>query len=165
MFIRRLLQRTPTPVMAAVLVVALLTGSVAAEPVTIGTVSAASDVAFYLAETRGYFKEVGIEPVTTPFASAAQMIAPLGAGQLDVGGGTVAAGLYNGVSRGINLRIVADKGSIKPGYEYSTLVVRKDLVDSGAYKSLGDLRGRKLAAAAQGTGSESSLKRSSMDHV
>jgi NitT/TauT family transport system substrate-binding protein len=85
------------------------------------------------------------------------MIAPLGTGQLDVGGGTVAAGLYNGVSRGINLRIVADKGSIKPGYEYSTLVVRKDLVDSGAYKSLRDLKGRKLAAAAQGAGSESSL--------
>ncbi len=157
MFIRQLLQRTPASAMAAALAVVVLAGPLAAEPVTIGTVNTASDVAFYLAETRGYFKEVGIEPVTTPFASAAQMIAPLGAGQLDVGGGTVAAGLYNGVSRGINLRIVADKGSIKPGYEYSTLVVRKDLVDSGAYKSLRDLKGRKLAAAAEGTGSESSL--------
>ncbi|MDB5649315.1 MAG: transporter substrate-binding protein [Hyphomicrobiales bacterium] len=86
-----------------------------------------------------------------------EMGAPLGTGQLDVGSGTVAAGLYNGVSRGINLRVVADKGSITPGYEYSTLVIRKDLADSGAYRSLRDLKGLKIATAALGAGSESSL--------
>ena len=42
------------------------------------------------------------------------MIAPLGAGQFDVGGGTVAAGLYNLVGFGIELKVVADKGSIQP---------------------------------------------------
>ena len=64
---------------------------------------------------------------TLPFASAAKMVVPLGTGDLDVGGGTVAAGLYNAVARGINIKIVADKGSIAQGYEYSTLLVRKDL--------------------------------------
>ena len=157
-FISRLLQRTAVPLaLTAGLAIAVSGAPARAETVTVGTANTSSDVAIYLADHRGYFKEAGIEAKTIPFASAAQMIAPLGTGQLDVGGGTVAAGLYNGVSRGINLRIVADKGSIKPGYEYSTLVVRKDLVDSGAYKSLRDLKGRKLAAAAQGAGSESSL--------
>jgi NitT/TauT family transport system substrate-binding protein len=85
------------------------------------------------------------------------MIAPLGTGQLDVGGGTVAAGLYNAVERGINIKIVADKASIKDGYEYSTLLVRKDLADSGRYKDLADLKGMTIATAAQGAGSESSL--------
>ena len=93
----------------------------------------------------------------TPFASAAKMIAPLGRGELDVGGGTVAAGLYNAVERGIHLRIVADKGSVTDKLEYSTLIVRKDLVDSGRYKSLADLKGMTIASASQGTGSESSL--------
>ncbi|HEY1540972.1 MAG TPA: ABC transporter substrate-binding protein, partial [Xanthobacteraceae bacterium] len=43
------------------------------------------------------------------------------------------------------------------GYEYSTLLVRKDLVDSGRYKSLADLKGMTIAAAAQGAGSESAI--------
>ncbi len=130
---------------------------VRAETVIIGTANTATDVGFYLADARGYFREAGIEPKMVPFNSAAQMVAPLGTGQLDAGGGTVAAGLYNGVARGINLRIVADKGSITKDYEYSTLVIRKSLADEGKYKSLADLKGLKLAAAAQGAGSESAL--------
>src|SRR5262249_10955477 len=78
-------------------------------------------------------------------------------GELDVGGGTVAAGLYNAVERGINIRIVADKASVAEGYEYSTLLVRKDLADSGRYKSLADLKGMTVASGAQGSGSESAL--------
>jgi NitT/TauT family transport system substrate-binding protein len=35
--------------------------------------------------------------------------------------------------------------------------VRKDLVDSGRYKTLADLKGMKIAAASKGTGNESSL--------
>jgi NitT/TauT family transport system substrate-binding protein len=61
------------------------------------------------------------------------------------------------VERGINMKIVADKASVKDGYEYSTLLVRKDLADSGRYKSLADLKGMNIATGAQGSGSESSL--------
>ena len=93
----------------------------------------------------------------TPFASAARMIAPLGTGELDAGGGTVAAGLYNAVERGIRIRIVADKGSVQEGYEFSTLLIRKDLVESGRYKTLADLKGMTIATGAPGSGSESSL--------
>lgn len=125
--------------------------------VTIGASNTSADVAFFIAEKKGYFREAGIQPQIISFQSAAEMIAPLGTGQLDVGGGTVAAGLYNAVARGIKIRIVADRASVKPGYEYSTLLVRKDLVDSGRYKSLKDLKGMTIATASQGAGSESSL--------
>ena len=125
--------------------------------VNVGIAQTASDVGFFIADKKGYFKEQGIEVKTTPFASAALMVAPLGAGQLDVGGGTVAAGLYNAVSSKINVKIVADKGSIKDGYEFSTLVIRKDLVDSGKFKSYKDLKGWTIATAAKGAGSESQL--------
>jgi NitT/TauT family transport system substrate-binding protein len=127
------------------------------EQVSVGLTDTSSDVAFFIADKKGYFRDQGIAVTTTSFASAAKMIAPLGTGQLDVGGGTVAAGLYNAVERGINMKIVADKASIKDGYEYSTLLVRKDLADSGRYKDLSDLKGMTVAAAAQGAGSESSL--------
>ena len=127
------------------------------EEVKIGLTNVSSDVGFFIADKKGYFRAEGIAAAMTPFASAAKMIAPLGTGELDVGGGTVAAGLYNAVERGIDIKVVADKASIKDGYEYSTLLVRKDLADSGRYKTLADLKGMTIAAAAQGAGSESAL--------
>src|SRR3984957_4655413 len=123
------------------------------EQVKVGTTNVASDVGFFIAEQKGYFRDAGIAVTTTTFASAAKMIAPLGTGELDVGGGTVAAGLYNAVGRGIDIKVVADKASVAEGYEYSTLLVRKDLADSGRYKSLADLKGMTIATAAQGAGS------------
>jgi NitT/TauT family transport system substrate-binding protein len=125
--------------------------------VTVGIARTATDVGWFIADKKGYFRQEGIEVKLIPFNSAAQMIVPLGAGQLDVGGGTVAAGLYNAIGRGIDLKIVADKGSVAEQYEYSMLLVRKDLADSGRYKTLRDLRGMKIAVAAQGAGSESSM--------
>jgi NitT/TauT family transport system substrate-binding protein len=138
-------------------IAASMPAAVAQTAVNVGITDTSSDVAFFIADKKGYFRDEGLATTMTPFASAAKMIAPLGTGQLDVGGGTVAAGLYNAVERGIDIKIVADKASIKDGYEYSTLLVRKDLVDSGRYKSLADLKGMTIATASQGAGSESSL--------
>jgi NitT/TauT family transport system substrate-binding protein len=125
--------------------------------VSAGIARTSTDVGWFIADKKGFFREEGIEVKLIPFASAAQMIAPLGSGELDVAGGTVAAGLYNAVGRGINLKIVADKGSVKEGYEFSMLLVRKDLADSGRYKTLHDLKGMKIAVAARGAGSEASM--------
>jgi NitT/TauT family transport system substrate-binding protein len=125
--------------------------------VRIGIARTMSDVGYYVADAMGYFRDEGIEVTMTPFNSAAQMMAPLGGGELDVGGGTVSAGFYNSIGRGIGTKIVADQGSMKPGYGYSSLMVRKDLVDSGRYKTLADLKGMKVAIGAPGTGTASAL--------
>ena len=125
--------------------------------VRIGVVNLSTDVAFYIAEKRGYFKQEGLKADFIYFDSGAKMIAPLGSGALDAGGGATSAGLYNAVERGIELRIVADKGMSIDGYDYKALVVRKDLVDSGAIKSLGDLKGKKVAVVAKGAADESVL--------
>lgn len=127
------------------------------EKVMVGISNAATDAGFYIADKKGYFRDAGIAVDMTAFPSAAKMIAPLGSGELDVGAGTVSAGLYNAVERGIALRIVADKGSVTDKLEYSTLIVRKDLVDSGRFKTLADLKGMTVACASPGTGNESSL--------
>jgi len=134
-------------------------GAAAAEAaqVRIGIARTMSDVGYYVADAMGYFRDEGIEVILTPFNSAAQMMAPLGVGDLDVGGGTVSAGFYNSIARGIATKIVADQASMKPGYGYSSLMVRKDLVDSGRYKTLADLKGMKVAIGAPGTGTASAL--------
>jgi NitT/TauT family transport system substrate-binding protein len=128
-----------------------------ADQVRIGIARTMSDVGYYVADAMGFFRDEGIEVTMTPFNSAAQMMAPLGVGDLDVGGGTVSAGFYNSVGRGIATKIVADQASMKPGYGYSSLMVRKDLVDSGRYKTLADLKGMKVAIGAPGTGTASAL--------
>ena len=125
--------------------------------VKIGIVNASSDIAFFIADKKGYFREEGIEAEFVPFDSGAKMVAPLGAGQLDVAGGSVSAGLYNAVARGIGIKVVADKGSTPPGYGYQPLLVRKDLVESGKYKSLADLKGMKVAGSATGSASTSTM--------
>src|SRR5262249_47355712 len=46
---------------------------------------------------------------------------------------------------GVPVKIVADGGSIGPDNDWSALVVRKDLVDSGRYRTPADLRGLRIA--------------------
>jgi NitT/TauT family transport system substrate-binding protein len=127
------------------------------EKVRVGIAQTLSDSGYYIAEHKGYFRQEGIELAMTPFNSAAAMVAPLGTGELDVGGGTVSAGLYNADARGFNLKIVADQASMRPGYVYSSLLVRKDIVDGGRYKAFADLKGMKVAIGAPGTGTASAL--------
>ena len=77
--------------------------------------------------------------------SLAQQIAPLSSGSIDVACGAISAGLYNAISRDIPMKVVADKGRNAPGYAYNSILVRKDLIDSGAVKTLADMKGRTLA--------------------
>ena len=154
------LSRAMAPLLALVALVAAPGIHVrAAEPVAVrvGIAQASSDVGLYLAEKKGYFKAEGLSVSFIPFDSGARMVAPLGAGQLDVGAGSPAAGLYNAVARGIEIKIVADKGSTPPGYGFQPLLVRKDLVDSGRFKTLKDLKGMKIAGSAPGSASTSTL--------
>jgi len=128
-----------------------------AETVKVGVNKVISDIVFYIAEERGFFAEQKLKVELISFDSGPRMIAPLGAGQIDVGAGASSAGLYNAVSRGIIVKIVADKGSTPPGYDYMPLIVRKDLVDSGRVKSFADLKGLKLAAAGPGSATNAKL--------
>jgi NitT/TauT family transport system substrate-binding protein len=118
--------------------------------VRIGVTNASSDVMFYIAENKGFFAEENLSPEYVRFKSGTDMVAPLAAGQLDVGGGGASAGLYNAAARGLELKIVADKGSMPPGYGYMLLLVRKDLIDSGKFKDYKDLRGLKVGDSSIG---------------
>lgn len=135
----------------AVLVARAPSAAQEATEVTVGIVNSSSDVVFFIAERQGYFKSAGIVPKYVVFDSGAKMNAPLGSGQLDVGGGGPSAGLYNAIARGIEIKIVADKGSQRTGFGYQPLLVRTALVRSGQYKGPKDLKGRKVAESAQGS--------------
>ena len=141
----------------ALMLAVLFAATALAAPVRVGTTNSSSDAPLFIAAAKGYFKAEGIEVEFTAFDSAAKMIAPLGTGQLEVGAGSPAAGFFNAAARGLDVRIVADKGSMPQGYGYLSLLVRKDLVDSGKVKGFADLKGLKVALPAPGTTTDSTL--------
>jgi NitT/TauT family transport system substrate-binding protein len=111
-----------------------------AQPITVGATGSTSDAPIYIADQLGYFRGERLDVKVVNFRSAADMVAPLGAGQIEAGAGSASAGLYNAVARGIRIKIVADKASSPPGYGGTKILVRKDHVASGRYRSLADSR-------------------------
>ncbi|MFI5265757.1 MAG: ABC transporter substrate-binding protein [Chloroflexota bacterium] len=117
----------------------------------------ASDAGWLIANAKGYFAEQRIKLEISRFSNGSELVPPLGTNQLDVGGGAPNAGLFNAVARDVPLLIVADKGSTPPGYGFQAFVVRKDLMDSGKFKSPADLKGMKVALPQRAQSGEVSL--------
>ncbi len=124
-------------------------------PIKVGVPNAATDVGYFVAHAKGYFKEEGLDVSFTPFASAASMIAPLASGDLQVGAGGPSAGLYNAINRGIDIRIVSDKSKNVVNRGSQKLLVRKALYDSGKVRTLADIKGLKFANGAPGSSASS----------
>ena len=115
---------------ALAVLLALTRPAAAAETVELGDLPAISNAG----------QEHGVTLDIERFASAGKMTAPLATGQIDVSVGSPSAGLFNSIASGMDFRIVADKGQVRPGYNFTPLIVRKDLVDSGKVETLKDLK-------------------------
>ena len=101
----------------------------------------------FIAKEEGYFARQGINVEFEKFQSSSEALPVLINGGIAVSGGQLAPGLVNSIAKGARVRITADKGRIVPGYCNSTaFLVRRDLIESGAVKTIADLKGRKVAA-------------------
>ena len=120
------------------------------DEVKIGTPLTISDAPLVIAEAKGYCREQGIKTSIINLITGSQMVAPLGTGQIDIAAAATSAGLFNSAARDIKLKIVADKGSNLPGYAYVSLLVRKELVESGKFTTLKDLKGLRVAEPGKG---------------
>jgi ABC-type nitrate/sulfonate/bicarbonate transport system substrate-binding protein len=136
---------------------AALAGAQQLTLVRFGSPQAVSDAGVFIARAWGYFRELGLDVETVYFQSAPDTIPALAAGELEVAGGTFSIALLNAAERGVGLKIVADKGTSRPGFEFSQLAVRRDLLESGEVRELADLRGRRLAVASTRSGAEALL--------
>ena len=131
----------------------------ASDVVRLGTTNAITDLPFFIAQSRGYFRDEDLDVRFINFDSAAKMIAPLASGDLDLAAGGPSAGLYNAIARHLGFRIVADKTSTPQGRPSQTLLVRRALIESGRVKTLADLKGLKVASAAPGSSAMGTLNR------
>jgi len=111
-----------------------------------------NDAPTFLALERGYFAAEGLDVELIRIQAGGEAIPLLATGGLDVAMGAGAAGFYNAVARGAEVRVVADEGSTLPGFPLYSFVVRKDLVDSGQVRDWADLKGLRIANVAAGNG-------------
>jgi NitT/TauT family transport system substrate-binding protein len=137
--------------------VSALAGGAEAQSVRVGIVNSSTDVPFFIADAKGYFKDEGLSVELLPFDAGAKMIAFLGTGDLDVGGGAPSVALYNAAAQGVQIRIVGDKAHHAAGLGHAALMVRKDFIDSKKFTGFKDLKGLRVAIVGVGSGDESVL--------
>lgn len=119
--------------------------------IKIGSVGSTGEAGIYTAIERGYFKEQGINAEIELFRMTSEIVPAFATGQLDVGTLPISVALLSAADRGIDIKIVADRGTSMPGFELSWTVLRKDLADSGTVKTPANLKGMKVAIPSVGS--------------
>lgn len=121
-------------------------GSAKTVDITFGLFGAQSDAGVLIAKARGYFRRQGINIKFASSPTPDQTISLLAGGRLDMAGVSPSPGFFNAIVRGVNVKLLADKGQIGPGHSWVGVVVRKDLWDSGQVRTIKSLKGRKIGS-------------------
>jgi len=103
----------------------------------------------YVALDRGYFKEQGLDVSTIPNPGSTNVAQGIATNQMQFGILGPDPATFNGMDRGIETKIIASDVTNSKNDRPAAVLVRKDLVDSGAYKSPKDLKGKTIAIPAQ----------------
>jgi NitT/TauT family transport system substrate-binding protein len=127
--------------------------------VRFGSPGAISDAGVFIGRERGYFREQGLDVEHVNFQSGPNTVPALANGDLETAGGTLSVALLNALERGIQIKMVADKGTSRAGAEFVQVPVRRALADSGAVRDVADLRGRRVAVASLQSGAEALVAR------
>ena len=148
------MRRMPSVLIAAIFVGLLtscgvLPGSASQATVKVGVLGTTGDAPLFIAYEKGYFKEQNLDVQFVQFGSALDMVAPLSAKQLDVGSGGIGAALFNAVSQGIPIKLVAETVRTPADWKSNAWFVRSDLKDK--VKTPADLKGLTVSLAAKCT--------------
>jgi NitT/TauT family transport system substrate-binding protein len=112
--------------------------------VNVGYSPATASLPLYVATDRGYFQEEGLEVELIPFTTVGDQYPALASGQIDFAGASPDPALFNAIARGVDSKIVAYYGGSSPSGRGMGLLVRQDLIDSGRYRELTDLKGMEI---------------------
>lgn len=141
----------------AMLGVMLVTTSIAAEKIEplnppvkirINSPGLVGQGGMFLAYDKGYFKDEGLNVALDSAAgvgNTTDTLSQLATGQLEIGTFPISASLFNAISRKIGVVGLVPLNVMQAGNKSSGIIVRQDLIDSGAYKSPADLKGKKIA--------------------
>jgi NitT/TauT family transport system substrate-binding protein len=120
----------------------------AAEPlqtITIGMVPSLPAAATYIAQDKGWYRELGIEVEIGNVDSAAGAMSLVAANRLQVVEGGLASNYWNALAQGLPVIMASERGSSPL---HHAVMVRNDL--KGEIKTIADLKGRRIAIVAPG---------------
>jgi len=126
----------------------------AGTPVKIGYAPRLPQTPIFIADKKGFFKEEGLDVELVAVNSATTVLLPMIAkGDLQLSFSGPTATLFNAMSQGMNIKIVADGGSCPTNFDGCpyVIVARKDLHDEGKLTKLSDFKGKTLSFGADGT--------------
>lgn len=135
------------------LLVAAGPAGAATYPVRLGDGPFISGGGMWTARERGYFEKLGVKIEFKKYMDGAFIVAPLLAGELDIGTLTPNAGIFNSVARGGQIVMILDRGREREGRAYVPTNVSQQLADKGL-KTLADLhmlKGKKVGVGAPGS--------------
>ena len=121
----------------------------------VGVIGALSDAGIFIAYEKGFFRDEGLDVELVPFKAAPQILPAIATGEVQASGSAITPALLNAFERGVDMRIVADKGQVAKGFGFAAIAIRSDLADS--IHDFKDLRGRKFAVPGKGVSSATQL--------
>ena len=134
--------------MAAILLSRVQPAS-ANDAIRIGVVKNSVYGPFFIAESRGYFKQEKLDATLVMFDSALLMGPAIAAGSLDFAGGNASAAIFNLGGKGA-IRVIAGFAEDVPGFQLFVFVASNRAYDSGL-KSVTTLPGHSVGVQALGT--------------
>jgi ABC-type nitrate/sulfonate/bicarbonate transport system substrate-binding protein len=107
----------------------------------------------FLAVDKGYFIEQRLNVVVSPYQGSSTFNVPrLARGDLDLSPMVLSPGFFNQGGQGFDVQLIAALTEAHHGWNDTTwIVVRQDLWDSNAVRTLADLRGKRLDGVAAGS--------------
>ena len=108
---------------------------------------------YFIAEARGYFKKLNITIEPTSHVDGSLSMPALAAGELDITGATLSAGLFNLMAKGAGLRMFMERGREAPGWGSNSIMVSNDLWEKG-FRSVDGYRhakGEKIGISSRGS--------------
>ena len=115
------------------------------QKVMIGSVPSLPAAATYIANDKGWYRDVGIDVDIQNVDSAASAMAAVAANRLQVVEGGLASNYWNALAKGLPVIMASERGSSPL---HHAIIVRNDL--KGVIKGIADLKGRKIAIVAPG---------------
>jgi len=121
--------------------------------VRVGHVPVTIYAPLFIAVEKGYFEEEGMRVELLPVEGGTENVIQVAAGNFDVAGGGIGAGMLNAVQRGVEFEIVAPLHTERPPLT-SPLVVSKERFDSGELTKIEDLKGKVVSTNSKGSATE-----------
>jgi NitT/TauT family transport system substrate-binding protein len=103
----------------------------------------------YIAKEKGYFAEQGLDVSLESQPNGSDMVALTATGDFDIGFGGVGPAFWNAMDLGLPLKVIAP-GHAEGNPVATPLMISKAACESGAIKSVADLKGKKVSVNGRG---------------